>query len=217
MYAPIKQLADSGIKVVFVDTTLNDAGFGVSQISSDNEGAGRAAARALAGLIGGKGKVFVINVKPGISTTDLRAKGFAEEAKALGLDYIGQQYSQNEPSIAASIMEATLARNPDLKGVFGTNLFAAEGAATGLRASGKSGQVKIVGFDAGPVQVSQLREGLEQALIAQEPFTEGEDAVNEAVDALEGKPVQKLIRTGVVTITRTNLSQERGALYKSSC
>ena len=102
MYAPIKQLADGGSKVVLVDTTLEQADLAVSQIASDNEGGGREAASTLAKLIGGSGKVFVVNVKPGISTTDLRAKGFEAGAKEAGLDYIGQQYSQDDPAKAAS-------------------------------------------------------------------------------------------------------------------
>ena len=44
--------------------------------------------------IGGSGKVFVNNVKPGISTTDARAKGFEEEAKKLGLEFVGMEYRQ---------------------------------------------------------------------------------------------------------------------------
>src|SRR5215218_4224163 len=91
LYAPIKQLADNGTKIVLVDTTLDQADMAVSQIASDNEAGGKTAAETLAKLIGGKGKVFVINVKPGISTTDLRAKGFEEGAKAAGLQYLGQQ------------------------------------------------------------------------------------------------------------------------------
>ena len=47
----------------------------VSQIASDNVGGGKAAAEALAEQIGGSGKVFVNNTKPGISTTDQRAQG----------------------------------------------------------------------------------------------------------------------------------------------
>src|SRR4051812_47996378 len=103
MFAPIKQAADAGIKIVLVDTTLENADMAVSQIASDNEGGGRAAAKALAGLIGGSGKVFVNNVKPGISTTDLRAKGFQEEAKTLGLTYAGMEYNQDQPDKAAAI------------------------------------------------------------------------------------------------------------------
>ncbi len=86
MYVPIKAAADAGIKIVLVDTTLEQPDLAVSQIASDNEAGGREAAKALADLIGGKGKVFVNNVNPGISTTDARAQGFEDEAKKLGLE-----------------------------------------------------------------------------------------------------------------------------------
>jgi ribose transport system substrate-binding protein len=217
MYAPIKQLADGGSKVVLVDTTLENADLAVSQIASDNEGGGREAASTLAKLIGGSGKVFVVNVKPGISTTDLRAKGFEEGAKEANLDYIGQQYSQDDPAKAASIVKSILARNPDLKGIFATNLFSAEGAASGLKEAGKLGDVKIVGFDAGPKQVEDLKDGLVQALIAQRPAQIGSLGVQQAMAALEDKPTKKKIATGFVSITKDNLDQNQDALYKATC
>jgi ribose transport system substrate-binding protein len=217
MFAPIKQAADGGSKIVLVDTTLENADLAVSQIASDNEGGGRAAAETLTKLIGGEGKVFVVNVKPGISTTDLRAKGFEEGAKAAGLDYIGQEFSQDDPSIAARVTKAILARHPDLKGIFATNLFSAEGAASGLREAGKLGDVKIVGFDAGPKQVEDLKEGLVQALIAQRPAQIGALGVQQAVNSLDDKPVKKKIATGFVSITKDNLDQNQDALYKARC
>jgi ribose transport system substrate-binding protein len=217
MFAPIKQLADNGSKVVLVDTTLDQPKMAVSQIASDNLGGGRVAAQTLAKLIGGEGKVFVVNVKPGISTTDQRAQGFEQGAKAAGLRYIGQQYSQDDPAKAASIVKAILARNPDLKGIFATNLFSAEGAASGLREAGKLGQVKIVGFDAGPKQVQDLKQGIVQALIAQRPAQIGADGVQQAVAALSDKPTKKQIGTGFVSITKANLAKNQDALYKSSC
>ena len=85
LYAPIKQMADAGTKIVMVDTTLEKPDMAESQIASDNEAGGKNAAETLAKLIGGKGKVFVVNVKPGISTTDAREKGFEAGAKAAGL------------------------------------------------------------------------------------------------------------------------------------
>jgi ribose transport system substrate-binding protein len=217
MYAPIKQAADAGSKVVLVDTTLERSELAVSEIASDNEGGGRVAAETLTKLIGGEGKVFVVNVKPGISTTDLRAKGFEEGAKKAGLDYIGQEYSQDEPARAARIVKSILAKNPDLKGIFATNLFSAEGAATGLREAGKLGDVKIVGFDAGPKQVEDLKQGLVQALIAQRPAQIGALGVQQAVNSLEDKPVRKKIGTGFVSITKENLDQNQDALYKARC
>jgi ribose transport system substrate-binding protein len=217
MYAPIKQLADSGSKVVLVDTTLEQPDLAVSQIASDNIGGGKEAAKALAKLIGGKGKVFVVNVKPGISTTDQRAQGFEEEAKALGLDYLGQDFSQDQPEKAAAIVKAQLAKNPDIKGIFATNLFSAEGSASGLREAGKLGEVKIVGFDAGPKQVEDLKDGLVQALIAQQPAEIGKQGVQQAVAALNGDTTKPEIGTGFTTITKDNLAENQDAVYKSSC
>jgi ribose transport system substrate-binding protein len=217
MYAPIKQLSDNGAKVALVDTTLDQADFAVSQIASDNEGGGKQAAKTLGELIGGSGKVFVVNVKPGISTTDLRAKGFEEGAKEAGLTYVGQQYDDDDPSKAAAVTKAALAKNPDLKGIFATNLFSAEGSAAGLREAGKQDSVKIVSFDAGPKQVQDLKDGLLQALIAQKPADIGAQGVQQALAALNGDPTKPKIATGSVILNKDNLAENNDAIYKSTC
>jgi ribose transport system substrate-binding protein len=215
LYAPIKQMADQGTKVVLVDTTLEDPSFAVSQIASDNEAGGESAAKTLADLIGGSGKVFVVNVKPGISTTDAREKGFVSGAKTAGLEYVGREYSNDKPETAAAKVKAELQKHPDLKGIFGTNLFSAEGAASGVREAGA--KVKIVGFDAGPKQVKDLEDGTVQALIAQKPADIGSQGVEQAFNALEGKPNTKKIGTESVSITKDNLQDNQDSLYKSSC
>ena len=84
--------------------------------------------------------MFVVNVKPGISTTDAREKGFEAGAKAAGLDYVGREYSNDKPEEAAATTKAALPKNPDLTGIFGTNLFSAEGAASGVREAGSKGR-----------------------------------------------------------------------------
>jgi ribose transport system substrate-binding protein len=217
LFAPINQLADGGSKVVLVDTTLEQPDMAVSEIASDNEGGGKVAAETLTKLIGGSGKVFVNNVKPGISTTDARAKGFEEGAKAAGLTYVGQQYNGDDPAKAAAITKSILAKHPDLKGIFATNLFSAEGAAAGVREAGKQDQVKIVGFDAGPKQIADLKEGTVQALIAQRPADIGAQGVQQAYAALTGKATKKEIGTGFVSLTKDNLAENGDAAYKSSC
>jgi ribose transport system substrate-binding protein len=219
LFAPITQLSDGGSKVVLVDTTLDQPDMAVSQISSDNEGGGKQAAQTLAKLIGGSGKVFVNNVQPGISTTDARAKGFEEGAKAAGLTYLGQQFNNDDPAKAAAITKSVLAKNPDLKGIFAANLFSAEGAATGVRQAGKSGKVKIVGFDAEPDEVTALKQGTVQALIAQSPYTIGTKAVDQAYAALTGKPTTPKIGTKFTIITQANMTspQSQAAIYKTSC
>ena len=221
MIPPLTQAKAAGIKLIFVDTTTeNGAELAESEIASDNEEGGREAARSLAELTGGKGSVAVINVKPGISTTDARAKGFEEEiAKTPGLKYVGVEYSNDKPEVAAAKTTALLAAHPDLVGIFGTNLFSAEGAATGLRSAGATEKVKIVGFDAGPKQVEDLEQGIVQALIAQKPADIGKAGVEQAVAALKGEPVQKTIGTGFVVVTKENMKDPdvEPFLYKSSC
>jgi ribose transport system substrate-binding protein len=218
LYAPIKALADNGSKVVLVDTTLDKPDMAVSQIASDNLAGGKQAAKTLLELTGSKGKYLVINVKPGISTTDARGKGFEEGLKGVsGVEYLGQQYNNDDPAKASSIVTSTLAKHPDLAGIFATNLFGAEGAASGLRQAGQLGKIKIVGFDAGPKQVEDLKQGTVQALIAQQPAEIGKQGVEQAIAALKGEPTKPKIGTGFSVITKDNLAQNQSAVYKAAC
>jgi ribose transport system substrate-binding protein len=221
MIPPLTQAKAAGIKLVFVDTTTeNGAELAESEIASDNLEGGREAARTLAKLTGEKGSVLVINVKPGISTTDARAQGFEEELKNYpNMKSVGVEYSNDKPEVAAAKATAALAAHPDLVGIFGTNLFSAEGAATGLRSAGASEKVKIVGFDAGPKQVEDLEQGIVQALIAQKPADIGKAGVEQAIAALKGEPVQKKIGTGFVVVTKENMNNPdvQPFLYKSNC
>jgi ribose transport system substrate-binding protein len=219
MFAPIQQLSAAGTKIVLVDTTLDQADMAVSEIASDNEAGGTQAAKALQELIGSAGgKVAVVNVKPGISTTDQRAKGFEAGVKGSSLDYVGQQFDDDDPAKAASITKSLLAKNPDLKGIFATNVLTAEGVASGLREAGKK-DVKVVTFDAGPKNVEDLKQGLLQGLIAQQPADIGKQGIDQAVAALKGQPTTKKITTGFVTVTKDNIDspEAQAALYKASC
>jgi ribose transport system substrate-binding protein len=218
LYAPIKQMADNGTKIVLVDTTLENPDMAVSQIASDNLEGGKQAATTLLELTGGKGKFLTVNVKPGISTTDARGKGFEEGLQGKsGVEYLGQQYNNDDPAKAASIVTSTLAKHPDLAGIFATNLFGAEGSASGLRQANKLDQVKIVGFDAGPKQVEDLKAGTVQALIAQQPADIGRQGVEQALKALKGEETTPEIGTGFSVITEDNLAENEDSVYKAAC
>jgi ribose transport system substrate-binding protein len=134
------------------------------------------------------------------------------------IKYLGTEFSNNESAKAASIVTATIAAEPDLAGIFATNLFSAEGSATGLRTAGKE-NVKMVGFDAGPAQVKQLKEGLVQALVAQNPREIGKLGVEQAVASLMGEDVEADIATGLETITQDNLDDPeiQKVLYTDKC
>lgn len=216
---PMQQLKNAGTKIVQVDTALKDTSIALSSISSDNTAGGRDAADTLGQLLNGKsGSVLALDTVAGTSTTDARAQGFAAEIKAKypNLKVLDTQFTNNDPAVAAQRVTAAVASTPDLIGVFATNLNTGQGAATGLGNAHKSGQIQLVGFDASPNEVTGLKNGDFQALIAQEPGTIGKDGVDQVVNAITGQPVTKNIPTQLVSITQANMNAMSQYFYAST-
>jgi len=212
----------AGTKVIFVDTSSANTAIGLSRISSDNAQGGRLAADTLGNLIGGKGTVAVISVAKGVSTTDARVQGFDQEmaAKFPNVKLLAEQNDDADSvSTATSFIEGDMAANPDLAGAFAANVITAQGAASGIAHAGKTGKVKLATFDADPTQMSMMNAGTIQLAIAQEPALEGSDGVQQALNAIEGKPVTKNIATPLIAITPANMtsSSVKPYIYESSC
>jgi ribose transport system substrate-binding protein len=213
---PLKNAVAAGIKVITVDTFIGngkyqtgsgDADFPLSYIASDNIVGGEIAARALAKSIGDKGKVYVSNVKPGVSTTDQREEGFKSEMKNHpGVTVLETQFNDDDANKAASQLQSVLARNPDLAGVFGANLFSALGSANGIKQAGVSGKVKVAAFDAPKSIVEPLRSGLVDIAIAQHPAEIGYFGVVAAHAALTGQSIPTTIGTGFTVMDKSNIS-----------
>ena len=217
----LQRIQSGGTKIVFVDTSSSDSSLGVARITSNNVGGGALAADSLAQAIGGKGTVAVINVAPGISTTDARIQGFDQEMKAKypNITVLPTQYDNDSSATAASQVSSDISAHPDLSGVFATNVLSAQGAATGVQHAGKSGKVKVATFDADPQQMAALKSNTIQLAIAQSPYLEGQDGVKQALNAANGKPVTASIGTPLTAITQANQNSAaaQAAVYKSSC
>lgn len=217
---PLKQATSAGIKVVLVDTTLSDTSFVASAIASDNVKGGEVAADALAKLIGEKGPVLLVGGQPGVSTAEARQKGFEEGLKKYpNITYLGNVFTSNGVAKISQLVSAQLAAHPDLAGIFALSTDQSEGANNAVKAAGKAGQVKVVGFDAGPTQVEQLRNGVVQALVAQQPAQIGADGVRQAAFAARGETVEKAIGTDSTVITADNVDTPdvKKYLYTTTC
>jgi len=217
----LTRIQNGGTKLIFVDTSSSDSSLGVSRITSDNLGGGKLAADSLATQIGGKGTVAVIDVNPGISTTDARIQGFDQEMKAKypNITVLSTQYDNDSTATAASQVSSDIAAHPNLSGVFATNVLSAQGAATGVQHAGKSGKVKVATFDAEPQQMQFLKANTIQLAVAQDPYLEGQDGVEQAINAVTGKSVKANIGTPLQAITRQNMNDPsiQKFVYKSSC
>jgi ribose transport system substrate-binding protein len=225
---PLKKAFDAGIAVVCVDTFIGtgvfqtgsgEADFPISYVASDNVLGGRMAARALAKAIGEKGKVYVSNVKPGVSTTDQREEGFKLEMKNYkGIEVIETQFNDDDANKAAAQVQAVIGRVPDLAGVFGANLFSASGTANGVKAAGMKGKIKLAGFDAPESIVAQLKDDTFELTIAQHPAEIGYFGFMVAYANATGNPAPTAIGTGFTVMTKDNIDDPKVSryLYKSS-
>lgn len=221
---PLRRATEQGIAVVTVDTFIDDGAyqngagdgdFPMSYIASDNIAGGRMAAAAMGDAMGGDGFVYVSNVRPGISTTDQREEGFKLEMQERFPDItvLDTQYNENDASTAASQLQAVLAREPNLGGVFGANLFSALGAANGVDSADKLGDVTVIAFDAPQSIVEQLKTGLVDMAIAQHPAEIGYYGVMTAHAHLTGQSVPPLIGTGFTVITADNVDDPEVARF----
>lgn len=229
MIAPLQQAHNAGIVIVSVDTFIGDGDyangpvtFPISYIGSDNVQGGQIAGQSLIKAIGGKGSIYIENVTPGVSTTDQREQGCKNAITATNgaVTLAGVNYDNDSSATAAQQVAAVLQRNSNLSGIFGTNLYSAEGAAQAVKNANKQGTIKIANFDA-PVQaITDLKNGVVDLVIAQKPADMGSTAVQYAVDALNNKTsdIKKRVATGYVVIDRSNVDtpEAQNAIYKSS-
>ncbi len=215
LIAPIKQAAEAGIPVITVDTFIDDGkyqdgdgpgDFPLASISTDNILGGFLGGTALARAIGERGKVYVSNVKPGISTTDQREEGFKLAMRAFpNITVLDTEFNDDDANKAAAQVQAVFARNPDLAGVFGANLFSAIGSADGVKALGKSGAIRVVAFDTPTRIVDDLKSGLIDFAIAQHPAEIGYYGVMTAYAVINDASVPPHIGTGITVMDKTNV------------
>lgn len=230
MIEPMKAAFDKGIHIISVDTFIGDTAgdyttgdntFPLSYVGSDNVQGGEIACQAIIDAMGGKGKMYIQNVKPGISTTDQREEGCKKAIDATGgaVELVGVDYNGDDSSKAAEQTSAVLAANTDLGGIFGTNLFSARGAAQAVQNAGLTGVVKIANFDAPEDSIVALKDGVVDIVIAQHPYEIGQVFVEYAQAAINGEmdKIEKRFATGYTIITRDNVDspESQQAIYKS--
>src|SRR5713226_6740770 len=230
MIAPLQRANDAGIKVISVDTFIGNGNytsgpvtFPLSYIGSDNVQGGQIAGEALIKAIGNKGGIYIENTIPGISTTDQRQQGCIEAIQATNgaVTLVGNNYDNDSAATASQQVSALLSssKGAQVSGIFGTNLFSAEGAAQAVKNANKQGQIKIANFDAPQEAINDLNNGAVDLVIAQKPADMGSTAVQYGVYALTGQTskILKRVPTGYVVIDKTNVNDpaSQAAIYKS--
>jgi len=220
MKLPLAEAKNAGIDIITIDGDLEDKSIALTNIQSDNEEGGALAAENLAQLVGGQGAVLGINQSPGNPIGEAREKGFKDKlAEYPGMTYLETQYSENSTATAAQIASAAATSNADLVGVYTMSTNNTEGAITGVREAGKTGVVRVVGYDTSEPILQALEDGTVDGVVVQYPYGEGQTGVQSAVDASEGRDVPREQTAPFVFATPENQASEevQQYVYKTDC
>lgn len=223
MIAPLQAAVEAGIKIITVDTFLGDGDyengavtFPIAYIGSDNMEGGRISARGLAEAIGGEGTVYINSTNPNVSSVEAREQGFKEvmAAEFPNIRVLGPDYNLDDQNKAAQQTGAVIEQNPDLAGVFGTNVFSAGGAGNAVVNAGLGGAIQVVAYDATAEAIELMGKGVVSLVLAQKPFDMGYMAVQFAIADNAGvTSLPKRVETGFAIINKDNVSDPEVARF----
>jgi ribose transport system substrate-binding protein len=206
---PVSDAKRAGVPTVIIDSGLQSPDI-VSFVATDNRKGGSLAADRMGQLLNGKGKVLVLRYAEGSASTSEREAGFIDQIKAKfpGIELIStDQYAGATRDTAKRASENLLNRFGDqVQGIFTPNESSTAGMLLALQDIGKAGKVSFVGFDASQTFIDALNANQLHGIVVQNPFNMGYLGVKTMVDSLQGRPVQQKIDTGVMLVTKDNMS-----------
>jgi ribose transport system substrate-binding protein len=214
----MKKAFEARIPVIVIDSAIADAGKKYSQsfLATDNKLAGELCAKALIDKIGTTGKIAIMSYTAGSGSEVERVGGFKKYVEAHSkLKIVGPFYSNSQMGTALNQTTDVLAAHPDLKGLFGANEPTAIGMGRAIVQAGKAGKVVAIGFDGNADLQAFVKDGTLEAIAVQSAYEMGNLGVKTAVEVIQGKQVPKFRDTGVLMVTKANLTSQaaKNVLY----
>ena len=211
LVGPVERAIAAGIPVTVFDSGLDSDKY-LSFVATNNYEGGQMAAREMAALLKAKpkAKVAVLQHAPGSQSTMDREKGFEDTVAqefAAQIQIVARQYGMSDRSKSRAAAENFLTAHPDLDGIFCSTEPSATGAALALKSREAAGKIKFVAFDSSEGMVEDLRGGVIHALVVQDPYRMGFDAVKTLHDKLAGRQVAKRIDLSARVIRPADLDK----------
>jgi ribose transport system substrate-binding protein len=204
----LDRAAELGIPVTVFDSGVDSTNY-MTFLATDNYEAGRMGARELARLVGAKGKVAMVMHAPGSASTTDRERGFDDVMKTEfpHIQVVARQFGMSDRSKAMGAAENILTAHPDLNGIFASSEPSSIGASLALKSRGLSGKVKFVAFDSSDTLIEDLKGGTIDAMVVQDPFKMGFEAVKTLVDKLNGATPPKRIDLPARVVHKADLDK----------
>ncbi|NUR17159.1 MAG: ABC transporter substrate-binding protein [Dermatophilaceae bacterium] len=205
----LQQAKSQNIPVIAFDSGV-ESDIPLTTAATDNKAAAAEAAKHMAQLLGGKGKVAMVVHDQTSLTGQQRRDGFIDwmKANAPNITLLPVQYGDGDQAKSADITKSIIAANPDVAGIYGSNEGSAIGVVKGVEESGKKG-ITIVGFDSGKAQTDAIRSGVMAGAITQNPIRMGEELVKAAMKAIKDQPLEKTIDTGYYWYDKSNIDDPK--------
>ena len=116
---------------------------------------------------------------------------------------------QNVQETALSAAENLVTGNPDLNIIYATGEPALIGAIAAVESQGVQDRVTVIGWDLSEQAIRGIDEGFVQAVVQQDPFQEGVQAVEAALGLLNGEEVSEEILIPITIVTQDNVDEYR--------
>ena len=200
----VERAVAQGIPVFIFDSPIDSDKF-TAQVATDNYAGGGMAAARLGSVLGGKGKVAIVAVQPGVASTLAREKGFEDKlAKDFpSMKVVDKQFGMADFAKSLKVAENMLTAVPDLTGMFASNESSSVGAAQALK---NRKNVTLVGFDSSPQLVESLKNGVVDSLVVQDPFLIGHKTMTAAMTKLKGGTPERIQSIQPTLVTRENMN-----------
>ncbi|QNN25349.1 sugar ABC transporter substrate-binding protein [Planctomycetales bacterium ZRK34] len=191
--APVlKRALEAGVVVVNIDNKLDDgvleqSGIDIPFVGPDNRDGARKAGEHLAKTLKPGDEVAILEGVPTAFNGQQRRAGFEDALKAAELKIVAVQSGQWEMAKANSVAAAMLSEHPNLKAIAASNDSMALGAAAAIKAAGREGQVKVVGFDNISAVQQMIKDGKILATVDQHGDQLAVYGIEQALAMLKGQ------------------------------
>ena len=202
----VHRAADRGIPVAIFDSAINTDRI-ISFVVTDNYLGGVMAAKRMGEILEGKGKVGVIGFMPGSASTMKREAGFEDTItkEFPDIEFLGTRFNMADRAKALEEAENLLTAHPDLAGFFADNESSLDGTVQAVKQRGLGGKVKIVGFDASETLVADMRAGVIDSIVVQDPFKMGYESTRQMALHLGGGETVRHIDSGAYLLLPDNV------------
>jgi ribose transport system substrate-binding protein len=189
----VRAANEAGIPVITV-TRPSNGGEVVQHLDIDNAYAGQLVAEKLVEVLGGEGRVAILEGIPGAPSAQARQEGFMDVLEDYpDIEVVASLTANYAREEGARVMEDVLQGNPVLDAVYAHNDEMALGAVRAIKAAGRMDEIKVFGIDAIDDAITAIEAGEMVATVKQQPDVQMATAVESAAKILLGEDVDELV------------------------